>query len=151
MKTFMKLMVFSCLTLFMTTAVNAQNCNNKNQSWAVKAANGNNGCVNVNYDENDGNLTMTMNFPREKTKELQDYLEKELGKNYTSHTGGLIRWTSLKNSNTEGFKASMSNGYLKIAYTGDDEDTMEEVKALVREVKYQAKSENKKNSSKNKN
>lgn len=139
MKTFMKLMVFTCLTLFVTTAVNAQNCNGKSQSWAVKAANGNNQCVNVNYNENDGNLTMTMNFPREKTKALQDYLEKELGKNYTKHTGGLVRWSSLKNSNAEGFKASISNGYLKIAYTGDDEDVKEEVKALVREVKYQTK------------
>ncbi|MFK7947240.1 MAG: hypothetical protein AB8G11_06615 [Saprospiraceae bacterium] len=73
MKTFTKLIAFIFLILFITTAVNAQNCNSKNQSWTVKAADGNNTCVNVNYDENDGNLTMTMNFPREKTEELQDY------------------------------------------------------------------------------
>ncbi|MFK7947241.1 MAG: hypothetical protein AB8G11_06620 [Saprospiraceae bacterium] len=57
----------------------------------------------------------------------------------------MIRWSSLKNSNIEGFKASISNGYLKIIYNGGDEDVMEEVKALVREVKYQTKNDDKKN------
>lgn len=143
MKIFMKLMVVTCMMLFVGTAANAQNCNGKSQSWAAKTANGNQ-CVNVNYDENDGNLSMTMNFPREKTKDLKTYLEKELGENYTTHTGGLQRWSTLKNSATKGFKAAISNGYLKITYAGDNDDTMEEVKALVREVKHQVKEEKKK-------
>lgn len=142
MKTVMKITMLMATILFVGTALSAQNCNSKTQSWAVKAANGNQ-CVNVNYDENDGNLTMTMNFPREKTETLKKYLEKELGKNYTTHTGGLQRWTKLKNTKSQGFKTSISNGYLKVSYTGGDEDVMEEVKALVRELKHQVCEEKK--------
>lgn len=141
MKNFIKTMVLAGLTLFVGTTATAQNCNNKNaQSFAVKTVNGSE-CIQVNYNESEGNFDMSMNFPREKTDEIKSYLITELGQKYTTHTGGLQRWTNLKNEKTEGFKVSLSNGYIRISYVGDDEDIKEEIKALAREVKYKMSEE----------
>ena len=82
MKTFIKTMLFVVLFLFIGTMAMAQNCSNNNaQTISVKTKNGVE-CVRINYDENNGNLNMSMNFPREKTEEIKSYLVAELGKNY---------------------------------------------------------------------
>lgn len=99
-------------------------------------------CVRMNVNENDGTYSMSLNFPRTMTEEVETYLTAELGNNFTTHTGSLKRWSSMqKRSNIQGFKVSLSNGYIKIKYDGGDEDALEEVKALAREVKAVLKDE----------
>ncbi len=138
-----QLCTFALLATFllMGTATMAQNC----KSSCSKSKS--NTTFNVDRNSN-ASIVMSMNFARERTTAVQNYLEQELGRNYTTHTGSLKRWTNLKSkAQTPGLKVSLSNGHIKIQYKGKDNDTLEEVQALVREVQHLLCEDKKKSSS----
>lgn len=127
------LALLTCLMLVGTT-VSAQNCKkscSKSKTTTTTTTSSFNGST------NNGVFVMSLNFPRERTTAIQNYLENELGSNYSKHAGSLKKWTNLKTKKkTEGLKVSLSNGHIDIKYKGKDEDILEEVQALTREVQH---------------
>ena len=127
------LTLLACLMLVGTT-VSAQNC--KKSCSKSKTTTTTTSSFNVS-NNNGAAFVMSMNFARDRTTAIQNYLEDELGSNYSTHTGSLKRWTNLKTKKkTEGLKVSLSNGHIDIKYKGKDDETLEEIQALAREVQY---------------
>lgn len=131
-----QLCTFALLATFllMGTTAMAQNCKSSCSKSKTTTTTTTNSGFNV---ANNGAFVMSMNFARERTTAVQNYLEKELGRNFTTHAGSLKRWTSFKSkAKTDGLKIALSNGHIKIQYKGKDDDTFEEVQALAREVQH---------------
>ena len=129
-------LLIASFTTFTTTATAQSDCSSKCTSKNNTRVTWNNHNLSVSLSETPGNYSYSIGFPTDRTSQVEDYLKKELGRNFTTLTAGLKRWTTDKSKNdANSFKVFCSKGYIRIAYKGTDEDRLEEAKALSRAVK----------------